>query len=220
MLYAPLEGRWLARWIAGSTIANLAGSGLAANLVVAGHAGGAGSSALACLALGAVAGVLAGAIVGWIQAALLPPDVSRRNWLTATVSGTVIVWMLVAIMPTLVVGNSDTRMIARIALAMNVGAGAGMMFAAFQAPLLAVLAIRTRPWLLATSAGWGTSASATYVITGAPSSSGDALIAALVLVGIGGLASGALTALAFRLETRRAQLIGQSTGRTCATELV
>jgi hypothetical protein len=220
MPYAPLDSRWLARWIAGSTIATLTGGGLAAALVVAAHAGGAGSSALACLAVGVVAGVLSGGVIGWFQAAMLPPEVSPRTWLSATIAGAVIVWTLVAVIPIFVVDGPAKPLVAYIALAMNVGAGAGMLFAAFQAPLLAVLWVRLRPWLLASSVGWGTAAAITYLVTGAPTSPEAALISGIVLAGLGGLASGAATALAFRLEARRAQLIGQSTGRTCATELV
>jgi hypothetical protein len=220
MLYAPLEARWLARWIAGSTIANLAGGGLAAALVAAGYAVGAGSNALACLAIGAGAGALAGIVIGRLQAAMLPPQLTTRSWLSATVAGAVIVWMLVAITPTLLAGGGDKHVVGRIALAMNVGAAAGMLFGAFQAPLLAILGFRSRRWLLATSAGWGSAAAITYVAMRVPTSPNDALVTALLLAGMGGLASGATTAFAFRREALRAQLIGQSTGRTCATELV
>jgi hypothetical protein len=218
--YAPLEGRWLARWIVGTTLANVAGGGAAAMLVVEAHAAGVGHSSAASLPIGVLAGAIAGGVIGQLQAWLMPPTALRRSWLRATVAGTVLVWTLATLMPAIVVESGDHRLLAHIALAMNAGAAAGMLFAAFQTPVVEALGVRTRPWLLGTSAGWGTGTAMTYVLFGMPTSATGAIYAALALTSLGGLASAITTAVTLRLEARRAQLIGQSAGRTCAIELV
>lgn len=224
MTPTSLDRRWIVRWIAGSAAADVGGGGAAVGLIVSAHrAGFLGHGALPALAVGALAGLVAGIIIGALEAALLPGTVPRTTWIRGTMAGAVIVWMLVALTPTLLVadpGGPEKPVIARIALTTCVGAAAGMLFAAFQAPALAVLAVRTRPWLLGNGAAWGTAAPLTYAFTGAPSSSVDTALSALVLLGVAGIVGGATTAVTIRLEERRAQLIGQSTGRTCATELV
>lgn len=182
-----------------------------------------GGSVAVAVIVGVSAGLIAGLVIGKLEAALLPAGVSRAAWVRSTTAGAVVVWMLVALTPVLLVADPaapEKPMFARIALAMCVGGSAGMLLAGFQAPALATLAVRTRPWLLGNGAAWGTATPATYAVTGAPSSPADAATAALVLLAVAGLAAGAATALTLLLEERHAQLIGQSTGRTCATELV
>lgn len=221
---SPYDRRWIARWILGSTIASVLGGGVAVAVVAGAYdlrlVGG--SLALA-LPVGVFAGLIAGIVIGKLEATLLPAGVSRTGWVRNTTAGAVVVWMLVALTPALIVADPATPekpMFARIALAMCVGGSAGMIFAGFQAPALAALAVRTRPWLLGNGAAWGVATPATYAVTGAPTSPADAAVAALVLLAVAGLAAGAATAITLLLEERRAQLIGQSTGRTCATELV
>ncbi|MBZ0232327.1 MAG: hypothetical protein K8M05_08230 [Deltaproteobacteria bacterium] len=224
MLPSPYDRRWLLRWILGSTLAYVLGGG-AAVAVVAGayQLGLVGGSPLLALLVGGLAGLVAGLVIGALEAVLLPATVSRSAWIRGTTAGAVIVWILVAVTPALLVTDPAAPaqpMFARVALAMCVGGSAGMLLAAFQAPVLAVLAVRTRPWLLGNGAAWGTATPVTYAVTGAPSSPAAAVLSALVLLATAGLAGGATTAFTLLLEERRAQLIGQSTGRTCATELV
>jgi hypothetical protein len=220
----PLDRRWLARWIAGSTLAYTAGGGAAVALVAAGHHFGMiGSHVVPGLLIGAMAGAISGITIGVLEAALLPRTVPRAAWIRGTLAGALLVWTLVALVPALLVDDphgSARPLVARVALAMCVGASAGMLLTAFQAPALEVLSVRVRPWLLGNGAAWGTATPVTYVITGFPATATGTAISGLLLVSVAGVVGGAATALTLVLEERRAQLMGQSTGRTCATELL
>jgi hypothetical protein len=219
-----LDRRWLARWIAGSTLAYTAGGGAAVALVAGGrHFGLIGPHVFPGLVIGAMAGAVSGATIGVLEAALLPRTVPRTAWIRGTVAGALVVWTLVALVPALLVEDphgAARPLLARVALAMCVGASAGMLLAAFQAPALEVLSVRIRPWLLGNGAAWGTATPVTYAITGFPTTATDTALSGLLLLAVAGVAGGVATALTLLLEERRAQLIGQSTGRTCATELL
>ncbi len=224
MVVSAYDRRWLARWILGSAIACVLGGAVAVAVVAGAYELGlVGGSLVLALPIGVSAGLAAGLVHGKLEATLLPAGVSRADWVRSTMAGAVVVWMLVALTPVLLVADPaapERPLFTHVALAMCVGGSAGMLFAGFQAPALAVLAVRARPWLLGNGAAWGTAAPATYVVTGAPRSPASAALSALLLLTIAGLAGGAATAITLVLEERRAQLIGQSTGRTCATELV
>lgn len=205
-------------------LAYVAGGGAAVGIVAgAHHLGLVGPRVFPGLAIGALAGIVAGVVIGLLEGALLPRAVPRATWIRGTMAGAVIVWVLVALTPALLVDDphgAAKPLIARVALAMCVGSSAGMLLAAFQAPALAVLSVRIRPWLLGNGAAWGTATPVTYAITGMPASTEGTALSAMLLLAVAGLVGGAATALTLLLEERRAQLIGQSTGRTCATELV
>ena len=224
MQHPQLDRRWLARWIAGSTLAYTAGGGAAVALVAgAHHVGLVGSHAFPGLVIGAAAGVVSGVTIGVLEAALLPHTVPRAAWIRGTLAGAIIVWSLVALVPAMLVDDPQGAakpLLARVALAICVGASAGMLLAAFQAPALEVLSVRVRPWLLGNGAAWGAATPITYSITGIPATTTGTALSGLLLVAVAGVVGGATTALTLVLEERRAQLIGQSTGRTCATELL
>lgn len=218
------DRRWIARWIAGSVLAHLLGGLAAVGIMVGAHVSGlAGANVFAAIVVGAVAGLAGGFLTGVAGSALLPAGVSRATWVRGTMAGAVILWMLVAITPALLIAEPsapEKPLLARFALAMCIGSSAGMLLSAFQVPALAMLAVRVRPWLIGNGAAWGAATPVTYAVTGVPSSSSATALAALLLLAVAGVTAGATTTITLLLEERRAQLIGQSTGRTCATELV
>lgn len=185
-----------AAWWVGADLLNPEPKGLATRLVM--------------LALKALSGVVEGAVLGAVQAALMRqrlPGLSARRWMLATCAVAVAGWAAGSSFSVFGGGGGpeggfDPGPALIIALAAGFGLAVGTLFGSVQALALGGLGVKRWPWIVGNAAGWALGLPAIYL-----AASGAVAGPAWALGAGGGLIAGAIvgtaTAAAFAAMTRR-----------------
>ena len=204
------ELRWIAAWVVAFAAAEVLGLGLAGGVLVEGlHAG---LDGVLGVFLGATAGALEGGVVGAVLAQVLRTldPALRRDWFVlGSIGGAVLIGCMAMAVPLLAAHPAGHAApparpaIVQLMFSICLGASAGMIFSAFQAPALERLGVRPRAWLVGNGAGWAAAMVLAFAGDVRHFTSAAAFgRGAPVVAGMGALV-GLATALTLRHETRR-----------------
>ena len=217
-----MTGRHLFRdWIAANALGEVLGLGVAALIAIAvaqAHTLPPAEEILVVTAAFLAIGAYEGAIVGaaqWLVLRRLLPSLRAKSWITATVTGAVVAWILGRIPSALAdwesvsggVGQPAPSLWMIVGLSAAAGAALGVILGAAQWFVLREHVRGARMWIAANALAWAAGMPLIFLAAGLPAPHTSALaIGALVLitVGVTGAVVGAIEGAFLRLLLRTA----------------